>query len=93
MASGLLRNPEAREKHFKRCSASSTMSILYDYPTLETENDKTIKEIHTFIDRMSVASAPWPGSHLVEILPWMIHIPDRSVLIFIGNSHTSHAAV
>jgi hypothetical protein len=66
------------------------MSILYDYPTLEPENDKTLKEIHAFIDRVSKASSP--GAHLVEILPWMIYIPDRSVLIFIGNSHTSHAA-
>ena len=79
LASALLRNPEAREKHFQRCSASATMSILYDYPTLETENDKTLKEIHAFNDRESEASAP--GAHLVEIFPWMVHIPDRSVLI------------
>ena len=92
LASALLRNPEAREKHFQRCTASATMSILYDYPTLETENDKTLKEIHAFNDRASEASVP--GAHLVEVLPWMIHIPDRSVLTFIdGFSHTSHATV
>ena len=83
LASALLHNPEAREKHFQRCSASATMSILYDYPTLETENDKTLKEIHAYIDRLSKSAAP--GAHLVEIFPWMIHIPDRSVVIFIDN--------
>ena len=83
MASALLRNPEAREKHFQRCSASATMSILYDYPTLETEDDKTLKEIHAFNDRASEASAP--GAHLVEVFPWMMYIPDRSVLTLIDG--------
>ena len=83
MASALLRNPEAREKHFQRCTASATMSILYDYPTLETENDKTVKEIHAYLDRLSKAATP--GAHLVEVFSWMIHIPDRSVLISIGD--------
>ena len=68
------------------------MSILYDYPTLETENDKTLKEIHDYIDRISKASTP--GAHLVEVFPWMIHIPDRSVLIFISNfSHVSRNGI
>ena len=53
------------------------MSILYDYPTLETENDKTLKEIYAFVDRISKAANP--GEHLVDVFPWMIHIPDRSV--------------
>ena len=88
MASELLRNPEAREKHFQRCTASATMSILYDYPTLETENDKTLEEIHAYIDRISKAATP--GEHLVDVFPCMIHIPDRSVLISIGDfSHIS----
>ena len=51
------------------------MSILYDYPTLESEHDETLTRIHTFIDHISVAVTP--GSHLVELLPWMIHIPER----------------
>ena len=51
------------------------MSILYDYPTLEGEHDKTVAEINTFVERLSAAAAP--GAHLVELLPWMIHIPER----------------
>ena len=51
------------------------MSILYDYPTLENEHDETYAQIHAFIDRMSAASAP--GAYLVELFPWMIHIPER----------------
>ena len=61
------------------------MSILYDYPTLETENDNTLKEIHAFNDHVSEAAAP--GAHLVELFPWMMHIPDRYVLISTADFH------
>jgi hypothetical protein len=56
------------------------MSILYDYPTLENEHDKTLANIQTFINRLSAASTP--GAHLVEVFPWMIHIPKRYGFIF-----------
>ncbi|KAH9177243.1 cytochrome P450 [Lactarius sanguifluus] len=52
------------------------MSILYDYPILRTENDKNLKEILAFADRMSETVAP--GAYLVELFPWMLHIPERS---------------
>jgi len=51
------------------------MSILYDCPTLETEDDETLKEIHSWNDRASEAAAP--GTYLVELFPWMMFIPDR----------------
>ena len=57
------------------------MSMLYDYPTLETENDKTLSEIHAFIDRLSVAAVP--GTYLVDVFPWMMRIPERFVLVFL----------
>jgi hypothetical protein len=75
LAAALLKNSDVLDKHIQRSSASATMSILYDYPTLENEHDKTLTGIHTFIDRMSAAAAP--GAHLVELFPWMVHIPER----------------
>jgi hypothetical protein len=75
LATAMLENPNALDKHIRRTSASSTMSILYDYPTLESENDKAITKINTFIEHISAAGAP--GAHLVELFPWMIHIPKR----------------
>ncbi|KAI9508275.1 cytochrome P450 [Russula earlei] len=75
LASAILQNPEALAKHIQRSSASATMSILYDYPTLENEDDKTLTEIHAFIDRLSAASAP--GAYLVQSLPWMVKIPEK----------------
>ena len=75
LASTILRNPDTLDRHFQRSSTSAIMSILYDYPTLETEHDETITQIHTFVNRLSAASTP--GAHLVELFPWMIHIPER----------------
>ena len=75
LASSILDNPKALTKHLERASASATMSILYDYPTLEDEHDKTLTEIHAFVDRMSAANAP--GAYLVEFFPWMMPIPER----------------
>ena len=74
LASAMSENPNALDKHIQRSSASATMSILYDYPTLENE-DETLTNIHAFIDRLSAATAP--GAYLVELFPWMIHIPER----------------
>ena len=75
LASSILKTPKALEQHFKRSSASATMSILYGYPTLEDEHDETVTEINTFVERMSAAGAP--GAHFVEFLPWMSYIPER----------------
>jgi hypothetical protein len=51
------------------------MSILYDYPTLENEHDETLTKIHAFIDRLAASAVP--GAYLVELFPWMVHIPER----------------
>jgi hypothetical protein len=87
----MLETPDALDKHIQRSSASATMSILYDYPTLENdEHDKTLTGIHAFIDRLSAASTP--GAHLVEVFPWMIHIPERYdsiVCVITWNDGTS----
>lgn len=87
LASAILDKPDALDKLFQRSSASSTMSILYDYPTLENEHDETITQIRTFIDQISAASAP--GAHLVEMFPWMIHIPERyeSISLTVSSVH------
>ena len=75
LATAMLENPDVLDKHIRRTSASATMSILYDHPTLESENDKAITKINTYLEQISAAGAP--GAHLVELFPWMIHIPKR----------------
>jgi len=75
LASSILRNPKPLDQDFKRSSASATMSILCGYPTLEDGYDETVREINTFGERLSAAGTP--REHLVELLPWVIYIPER----------------
>ena len=79
LALALFENPGALERHFQRFAASAIMSILYDYPTLENEHDKTITDIHVVANR--ILSAGTFGAYLVELFPWMMLIPERYVSI------------
>jgi len=63
-------------KQFHRAGASTIMSIVYDYPTLKTVDDPTVKNIEDFMLRMTDAMKP--GRYLVDIFPWMLYIPERS---------------
>ena len=64
------------EKHFQRLTTSTITSILYDHPAIVSEHDPTIEKIDDYNNRFSRVMAL--GSNLVDIFPWMIHIPDRS---------------
>ena len=64
-----------QDAHFKRLAASTIMSIVYDYPTVMSEHDHVIEKIETYNDRNSHAVIM--GSYLVDIFPWMKHIPAR----------------
>ncbi|KAH9170547.1 cytochrome P450 [Lactarius sanguifluus] len=75
LTSALLADPGALEKHFQRTAASATMSILYDYPTLRTEDNETVNEVIAYTEHISMTAAP--GAYLVELFPWMLHIPER----------------
>jgi hypothetical protein len=65
-----------QDGHFKRLAASTIMSIVYDYPSILSENDHVLEKIERYNDRIGQAAAM--GSYLVDIFPWMIHIPKRS---------------
>src|SRR5712672_2485038 len=73
------------EKHFQRFTTSTIMSILYDHPTIVSEHDPTVERIDEYNNRFGRAVAL--GSNLVDIFPWMIHIPDRSWLRLVTVSH------
>ncbi|KAH9058135.1 cytochrome P450 [Lactarius vividus] len=75
LTSGFLAQPAMWDKHIRRTTASLTMSITYDTPPIVSEQDSGVKAINDFITRLTRASLP--GAHLVEFLPWMMHIPSR----------------
>ena len=70
-----------QDGHFKRLAASTIMSVVYDYPTIMSDHDHAIEGIEKYIDR--ITNALTIGSYLVDIFPWMKHIPERSWLSFL----------
>ena len=66
---------EKLEKQLQRVTASTILSIVYDYPTLKSIDDPTLMKIEDYVLRLSHAAMP--GSYFVNIFPWMLHIPER----------------
>ena len=64
------------EKGFHRLAASTILSIVYDYPTLQSIKDPILEKIEDYVLRISHAVTP--GSYYVDIFPWMMYIPERS---------------
>ena len=65
-----------RDWHFKRLAASTIMSIVYDYPTIMSDQDHAVERIKRYNDRTGHAAGM--GSYFVDMFPWMKHIPERS---------------
>ncbi|KAI0302988.1 cytochrome P450 [Russula brevipes] len=74
LASDWLVKPEKWDRHLYRTTASAMLSALYGYSTVMSEKDHTIELINDFGKRILRASLP--GAHLVELFPWMRHIPS-----------------
>jgi hypothetical protein len=74
-ASDLLDRPARWDRHFRRTAASATLSIIYGHPTLTSEQDHIVRVINNFSER--IFNAVPMGAHLVEIFPWLRHLPSR----------------
>jgi hypothetical protein len=70
-----LSDPAKWDRHLRRATVSMTMSIVYGYPTIKSDQDPAIELIDDFGRRLTRAALP--GAHLVEFFPWMRHIPSR----------------
>ena len=71
----MLVGPARWDQHTRRVAASTTLSILYGYPTLKSEQDHVVKDINNFSERLFKAAVM--GAHLVQFLPWLRHLPRR----------------
>ncbi|KAH9994277.1 cytochrome P450 [Russula vinacea] len=74
LVSALLANPESREQHFQRATASAIISITYDYPTLASGQDNVVQDMNRSLHRTSHAAT---GTSFVEFFSWMIRVPQR----------------
>jgi cytochrome P450 len=77
LAWNLLANPADLDKQFRRTAASMIMSVLYDLPPVESDNDPNVSRVKEHMARLVASTTP--GAHWVEFLPWMKYIPKRSV--------------
>jgi hypothetical protein len=75
LASDLLVGPAQWDQHFRRAAASMTLSVLYGYPTLKSEQDHIVVAINDFAERLFKAA--FMGAHLVHFFPWLRHLPSR----------------
>lgn len=79
LANGILESPDLWEKHMRRFTASLIMTAVYDTPAIHSLEDESVQRINDHVMRVSLSTLP--GSHWVEVLPWMKHIPSRLVLL------------
>ncbi|KAI0270347.1 cytochrome P450 [Russula aff. rugulosa BPL654] len=52
MADGLLGSPAQWDQHFRRAATSMSLSVLYGYPTLKSEQDHNVEAINNFAERL-----------------------------------------
>ena len=75
-----LAKPNHWEMHIRRAMASVSMSIVYDTPSIESEEDKSVKFINDMVTRLTRSMAP--GAYLVEFFPILMAIPSRYADLF-----------
>jgi hypothetical protein len=85
LANGILESPDVWEKHMRRFTASLIMTAVYDTPAIHSLEDESVQRINDHVMRVSLSILP--GSHWVEVLPWMKHIPSRCVQRLRLRSH------
>lgn len=49
------------------------MSVVYDTPVLQSEDDPSVARVNDFVER--IVRAAYPGAHLVEFFTWMRYLP------------------
>ncbi|KAH9066043.1 cytochrome P450 [Lactarius deliciosus] len=75
LALALMKNSSTPEKHFYRHAWSIMLSVNYDLPPVESEDDPCLVEIEDHLGRFMHEIQP--GTRLVEFFPWLKYVPDR----------------
>lgn len=57
-----------------RASASTTLSIIYDLPTIPSIDHPILQDVNRFLDLL--VNYANPGNYLVEFFTWMKYIPS-----------------
>jgi cytochrome P450 len=75
LVGAMLAEPAQWAMHFRRTTASVIMSIVYDSPTIDSQEDTSVTFVSNMVARLAHAGAP--GAHLVEFAPFLKAIPSR----------------
>ncbi|KAH8977904.1 cytochrome P450 [Lactarius hatsudake] len=75
LALALMKNPSTLTKHLQRHAGSVMLSINYDFPPVDSEDDPVVVRIAKQVERL--LHEMQPGARLVEIFTWMKYIPSR----------------
>jgi len=73
-ACDLLAEPARWDSNFRRTAASVSLSVIYGYPPLSSDQDHIVRVINNFT--ACLFNAVNMGAHFVEFFPWMRHLPS-----------------
>jgi hypothetical protein len=71
----MMKSPFNLERHFSRHASSIMLSVNYHLPPVKSEDDPSVVRANEHVRRMMYELQP--GTRLVEIFPWLRHIPSR----------------
>ncbi|KAH8091806.1 cytochrome P450 [Cristinia sonorae] len=69
----LSKDSENWSDHLHRAIASGTLALSYAGPPIKDKHDSVVTRIDNFMHRLEQSARP--GEYLVEIFPWMNHLP------------------
>ncbi|KZV76252.1 cytochrome P450 [Peniophora sp. CONT] len=75
LALSLSHDPSEFRKHYQHYACSTVLAVTYDRPLHGKPEDDSLRVQIDAIVRKLVAAAS-PGAHLVEIMPWMLWLPE-----------------
>ena len=73
-ACDLLAEPAQWDRNFRRSAASVSLSVVYGYPSLASDQDHIVRVINNFT--ASLFKAVNMGAYLVEFFPWLRYLPS-----------------
>src|SRR6266702_997175 len=75
LALALIKSPSNPERHLQRHASSIMLSVNYNFPPVDSEDDPAVVGVTNHVERM--LHEMQPGARLVEFFTWMRYIPSR----------------
>jgi hypothetical protein len=73
-ACDLLAEPARWDRNFRRTAASVSLSVVYGFPSLTSDQDDIVRVVNNFTARLF--NAVNMGAHWVEFFPWLRYLPS-----------------